>query len=283
MKVDFFNFYYFMYIFIAFTLCLLLYLILKNKTKKQQYTTLLIIVFLNLALHFMKLLFPPYRDALPGSIRKITPENICAVSTIVLPILFVLKNRKILNNYFFFISFCGGIGAIFIPTEALGKNPFVFDTIRFYICHIVLLIIPILLASLDLFKPTLKKTLWIPTMFILIETLILLNEIILIKIGFVNSSLKDFLDPNIRNSSLIFGPIKEMESFQGIITIFVPKIFTQNIFNIEGVGNFYWPVIWLIIPSFIYLPLVYILLCAIFNTNEIKTYIKELIKKRRYA
>ena len=73
------NIYYFLYIIIAFTLLIGIYLFLKNKTVKFQYRFILTMCFLNLALHFLKLLFPPYIDDLPASIRKVTFENICAI------------------------------------------------------------------------------------------------------------------------------------------------------------------------------------------------------------
>ena len=275
MNVKFFNGFYFLFIIIAIIICLSLYFILRNKTKKTKYIILLVIAFLNLGLHFAKLMFSPYKEDLPYSIRKVTGENICAFTTIVIPFILLFRKGEIIKNYFFFISFFGGLGALLVPTEALGKYPFTFDIIRFYLCHTVLLIIPILLSALDLFRPNLKVLIYMPLMFIIVETLIFLNEFILYKVGYISQDLTSFFSANERNSSLIFGPIKEMKSFEFIFRVFVPDIFKINFFNFPVDGTFYMPVIWLIIPAYIYISLGYFVICLIFNNKETRIILKK--------
>lgn len=262
------NIYYFLYIIIAFTLLIGIYLFLKNKTVKFQYRFILTMCFLNLALHFLKLLFPPYIDDLPASIRKVTFENICAISTLLLPFVYLYKKNKLLNNYFFFIAFIGGLLALFYPTEAMGKYPFTFDVIRFYYCHISLFLIPCLTGMLKLYIPEYKKLYTIPGMFIMVETIILINEVILCKVGFVSSTITEFFSRECRNSSFVFGPLPSFDKIAKIVTVFVPKIFTENIFNIQGLTTLYWPVIWLVIPSYIYLPIIYIAIISPFAHKQ---------------
>ncbi len=277
------NFYYFLFILISFALLSIFYFLLRNKSKKFQYNFLLTLCFLNLALHFAKLFFEPYRSDFPYSIRKVTFENICAISTLILPFVLLYKKNKVLNNYFFFISLAGGLGAIFYPTEAFNKNPFTFDVLRFYYCHITLFLVPSLAGSLNLYRPNYKKAYQIPIMFLTIETLILVNEFILLKTGLISSSLTEFFSREVRNSSFVFGPLPSFDKVANILLIFVPKIFTQNIFHIEGLDTFYFPVIWMIFPVFIYLPFVYELLILPFSYKDIIKDIKHFKSKKKLA
>ncbi|MDD3999672.1 MAG: hypothetical protein PHX62_02085 [Bacilli bacterium] len=264
------NLYYFLYWIFGIGMYSLFYFILRNKTKKTQYLVLLIILFANLVLHFCKLLFEPYRSGLPATIRKVTFENICAVTTLVIPWVFLYKKNKSLNNYILFISTIGGLAALIFPTEALGESPYAFDTIRFYLCHMILLIVPLLTITLNLYRPDIKKFWSIPIIFILFEYIILINELLLIKIGWVETNLASFLSREGRNNAFIFGPTSEFDSFSKIFTVFTPNIFTKDVFNINNGVDFYWPVIWLIIPAFIYFSIIYILFCIPFNNRRKK-------------
>lgn len=261
------NIYYFGFIFIAIILTYLLYLFLKNKTKDYIKLFLQIVLFANLGLHFCKLLFSPYFELLPNSIRKVTFENICAVSTLLFPFISLIKKEdSILKNYMYFIGILGGGLAILYPTEAFNKSPFTFDTIRFYICHYILFIVPLFSVLFGLIKLDYKKSIWIPICFIIIEIIILINEIILIKIGFVEcDNIAMFLDRDYRNSSFIFGPLSSFDNISKIITVFTPNVFKVDYFNINNGIDFYFPVLWLIIPAFIYLPIVNIIIGLPFN------------------
>ena len=251
------NFYYFFFIAIFVLILLVSFFILRKFTPEKQNRILLIVSFLNLALHFGKLLFEPYRSDLPISIRKVTFENICAVTTLLMPWVFLKWKQTKFGTYIFFIGIVGGLAALFFPTEAFQKDVWTFDVLRFYICHMTIAAVPILMGIFKLIRPN-RRDFWIaPVFFLAIECLILINEIVLIRIGFVDSDLAEFLDRDIRNSSFIFGPLSSFDKIAGILLIFVPKVFTRDVFFINGGIDFYWPVVWMIIPAFIYLPLVY--------------------------
>lgn len=273
------NFYYFLFIGIAAGLITGLYFILRNRSRKVQYNTLCVILFLNLGLHFIKLLFPPYRDEFPLSWEKITFINICAASTLLFPFLFLIKKQSVLHDYMYFIGFCGGFGALILPTEAIGK-PFTFDVIRFYLCHMTLVSVPLLAAMLGIYRPRLKKAWAIPVLFLAHETIILVNEIILVSTGLVKCTTAEFFDRAFRNSSFIFGPLPEADGIARIITVFVPRVFTQDLFGINNGVGFYWPVVWLIIPAFLYLPIVYTVIAAPFAR---KKRLRSAMKKRKPA
>lgn len=274
------NFYYFFFIGIATGVITGLYFLLRNRSRKVQYNTLCVILFLNLGLHFIKLLFPPYRYEFPQSWEKITFINICAASTLLFPFIFLIKKHTVLHDYMYFIGFCGGFGALILPTEAIGKSPFVFDVIRFYLCHMTLISVPLLAAMLNVYRPRLEKAYAIPLLFLAHETIIFINEIILVSSGLIECTTAEFFDRAFRNSSFIFGPLPEADGIAGIITILVPRVFTQDLFGINGGVGFYWPIVWLVIPALIYLPLAYIILAAPFSR---KKRIRSAMKKQLQA
>ena len=265
------NGYYFLFIGLAILLIVAGYFLLKNKSYKFKYNTLLIILFLNLALHFIKMAFEPARSNLPGAWRNVTFDNICASSTLVFPFLFLQKKYKFLHDYMFFIGCCGGIAALAYPTGALGNSPIVFESLRFYFCHTVLIGVPMLSAMLGIHKPRLSlKRFWvIPTCFLVHETVILLNEIFLVKVGLVETDLANFLSAGgERNASFVFGPWPKFSGFAKVLTIFTPSFMCKDIFMINGGVDFYWPVLWMVFPVFIYFPILNAILSCPFWLPE---------------
>ncbi len=281
MQIQLLNGYYFLYIGIAIFLLVGLYVVLRHRT--DAYLILQIIAFLNLGIHFCKLLIEPYRSGLPDTLRKVTPENICAVSTLLLPFVLMLKDGKI-KNYFFFISFIGGCAAMFYPMEALGKEAFALDTIRFYICHMILFFIPVLATLLGYFQFSYdwKAILSVPILFLVVECIILANEYVLRWIGFVNPDWSIFYNRMDRNSSFIFGPLPALDDiYQVIMDVMVPRCFKTDYFGITKDGVFYFPVFWMTLPVFVYFPILYTIVYGIFRLLSRLGDVKDSVLKKR--
>jgi hypothetical protein len=277
------NSWYYIFLLTGILLGLAVYFALKNRSQETKYRVLLIILFCNLGLHFAKLLFEPYFSQLPKTFRKITFENICAVSTLIFPWIFLYRKSKSLNCYLFFIGIIGGLAAHLYPTEAIDKPVFAFDTLRFYACHWTLIAVPVLAAVLGVIKLDYKQAWKIPLFFLAIETIIFINEIIVVRLGWIDSTRETFFDRDWRNNSFVFGPKTEFDAFTPFLKIFVPDVFTKDVFGINGGIDFYWPVVWMILPSLIYLPIIYLLLSLPFTYRKIwkdgKTLICKLQKK----
>ena len=118
------------------------YLILKNKSSKTKYIATLIPLILSFIIHFLKLLIPEYRNNLPSSIISITPETICAISTLTFPFIYISKNQK-LKDYMVVIGIISGTLTLLIPTEIQGYSIFNIETIRFFFAHLVILMSPL--------------------------------------------------------------------------------------------------------------------------------------------
>jgi len=262
--IKMFNVYYFMYLIIAviFTVSAIKFLKTKNDPFKRKFIYGLILF--NFAIHFLKILIFPYNDPyfVEHRIVKVSFENICAVSVLIYPFLYLSKN-KILREYMILVALLSGILALTIPVDVFSntfnavditgiyvKTAFQIETIRFYTTHYILFLSAFLLLYFRLDTITMKNAKWMPWMLLGVLFILYLNEWVLSLFDFVPSGI-DMYDPDGRNPSLIFG-VKNLDALSGIgqaVKIFVPKMFTINPFTGD---TFFWPVMWLFFPVMIY-------------------------------
>lgn len=239
-------------------------LILRKKGQETQNKVLLILAFINLAIHFLKLLIPQYKDDLPISYRKITFENICATTTIMMPFIMLCKN-KIMKDYLFYIGLLGGLAALIYPTEAFGRSLQELDVIRFYICHMLLFIVPFYMVFFGIHELSIKRVPLFPLVFLVVECLILANEVILMEAGFVDfRGNVGFMDYNYRNSNFIFGPTENLKELSDkLIEPLVPEFFKTVPAGAYKGEVKYIPVLWMLVPCFIYFTAIGGLLCLL--------------------
>ena len=278
MTMDFWNFWYILSLCLLVILPLMLYLILRGKSEKTIKYTLLIIAFLNFALHFLKILHPDYLKNIEDSLIKISLENICAISTVFLPFAMMCKN-KVIKTYLYFISFVGGLMAIIITTDPVGRNIFEFNTIRYYFCHYVLMTVPTVSLLTKEFKPQFKTAIWMPFMFLLGQTIILVNELVLWGTGLIDHNITTFFSPYYHNPSFVFGP---NETFKWTVETFgflVPTVFKTNVFGIEGLTDCYMPVLWTAVPVIVAFPIFYTVLTLPFTYHEVIDFINRRKQK----
>lgn len=279
MHVEIGNFYYFLYFVFAFLITIGLILFLKNKDDRYKEKVITILLFSAFFLHFIKLLFYPYNDLYPDSIRKVTFENICAVSTLVFPFFFLAK-KKVLLDYMIVIGIASGLAAYIYPTEAIfdtfdsiyfgRKGAFSFDVIRFYYAHLIIFLAPFLIGYFKLHVFSFKRVYLLALMILGTITLIYINEWVLLQLGWIDPS--SFYDVDIRNSSFVFG-IPEHYQHVGVLFDFFVFDFLK-VHPITG-EPFYWPVIWFIIPIFIWTPvLAFISNMPFYVRNQIIKYKK---------
>ena len=278
--VEYFNLYYYLYIALAFGLLIGLYFLLRprsgvssSKSKKTSTIVLFGFLFFGFVLHFLKLTFEPYREWMPHAIRTITPENLCAVSVLVFPWFFLSKN-KILKDYMFYMGIMSGLGATFIPIDAIGYHALDFETMRFYFSHIILWVVPLLMVLLKLHTLDYKRIIKIPFLVYFVMCIILVNEIILTGAGFVH--INHLYSNEIRNSALIFGPLMDVEFLGKLFTPLTPNLFLTVPIGANAGAVYYWPIVWLIIPFYIYFCLLSLLLALPFDYKNIKKDISAL-------
>ncbi len=276
MIVELFSLAYFIPIFIAVILTTSFIFLFKNKDDTTKNRIIIILLFFNLTLHFVKLFFIPYRNNFPQSLRTITFENICAVSTIIFPFIYLTK-KKPLRDYMYYLGLLGGIAALIMPTEALNKDLFTFDVIRFYITHTILMMAPILMVKYKQHTLNYRKVWQSVLIFFGVLTLIMINKLILSWIGLFD--IKLFFSRHYRNNSFVFGPTKEFDAFSNNFFMpFVPKFLRTNYFNID-VDQFFFPVLWLFFPVFIYFTPIFLLFGLPFTYKQIINDIMRLFRR----
>ena len=272
------NIYYIFSLVILFAIPTILYFILRNRSEKTIKYTLLGMAIFNFLLHFLKILHPSYLAELEHSLIRMTVENICALTTVVLPFAMLCKNKTI-KGYFYLIGLLGGLMAVIFTTEPKGHLIYEFNSMRYYVCHYILFAVPILAVTLKEFEPDFKSSIWMPLMFFGGQTIILLNELFLHTVGLVNHTIESFLSGDFRNAAFVFGPNTEFKWIVDKFSFLVPEIFTKNIFGIEGVGDFYWPVVWLLVPVVLFFPLFYFLITLPFTYGDVKEFVSDIKKK----
>lgn len=268
-KVKVGNGFYFLYIGIAAIIFLLLFLLLRKKSRKTAHIVLTALLFANFALHFLKQAFPPYIDRFPSWLIKSTMTNLCSVSTVLVPFIYLFGKQNILHDYVFFIGALGGLAGIFYPTEAIGQPPFVFDTIRFYFCHITLAVVPITAAALGVYRPRLKRFWAIPLLFLAWQAIICANDYFLIAVGLLKGKFSDLLDAGYYNSSFTFGVHPDFAWAAKVFDPLVPRFLRTDAFGLNGGVDFYFPVLWLTVPSFVFLIPIYILISSPFWVADV--------------
>ena len=247
--VQFFNFYYFLYLGLAVGVLIGLFLLLRNRSERTINVVLFSILMANFALHFLKLFADFYQERMPWVIRAVTPENICAVSVLIFPFFFLSKN-KLLRDYIYYIGLISGIGATLFPIDVIAYNAFEFETIRYYVAHSLIWIVPLLMVMLKTHTLEYKRILRVPLIALSVLCLILINEVILTGIGLVRHDI--LFSYEFRNAALIFGPNPAIPFVGTMFLPLTPEIFTVIPFGENAGTTFYWPIIWMIIPAYIY-------------------------------
>lgn len=276
MTVEFFNLYYFIYIFIAIISTILLYNAFKEKSHKTKSIVVFTLLLINFALHFLKVLFPPYSLDPMYALKNVWAINICAVSVLVFPFIFISKN-KMWKDFMFYLGVISGFLALIIPTEALGESPILFDTIRFYIAHAIIIIAPLLMVLFKVHTINYKRIWKMPFCMMTYMLFIICNQVLQSELGIVGLRGNDILAIGYSNHSLIWGPGDDV--FGRFFTIFTPDFMkTIPVGAVEGAEK-YWPFFWIIPGITVYFLVLPFLIILPSQKKEIKQDLQNLFYK----
>lgn len=264
MMVQLFNLWYFFFIIFSALIIIGLYFILKNKSNKTKKIVLLSILFFNLALHFLKLLFPPYSMNLDKGMHDVWFVNICSTSVLLFPFIFLSKS-KTAKDYMVYLGIVSGFLALLYPTEAINKSVATFDLWRFYACHIIIFAVPLLTVLLKLHKLDVKRIWKMPICVSAMLLFIICNQILQSELGIIALRSDDIFNVNYANPSLIWGPT------DGVAVMF--SWLTPNFMKTIPWGEFagqpkYWPFFWLLPGVIFYFILLPLILCLIFDFKD---------------
>ncbi len=276
MTVELLNFYYFFFIVAAFAILIGLYFALRNRSERIKTIVVFALLLSNLILHFLKIHFPPYSTDPNKAARDIWFINICAVSVLTFPIFYISKN-KTLKDYMFYLGALSGLLALVYPTEALGKE-LVFDVWRFYYCHIVIFVAPILMVLLKIHELDYRRIWRIPFVMSAVLLFIMVQQVLQAELGIISLRSDDFFDINVHNPSLIWGPGNK--EVAGIIKVFTPDFLTKVPFGEFKGETKYWPFFWMLPFMTIVFAVFPFLMCLPWEWEHIVSDFQKLFKKK---
>ena len=273
--VKLFNFWYFFFIIASGLSIVGIYFLLKNKSQKTQKAVLLAMLFFNLALHFLKLTFPPYSTDPNKAMRDVWFINVCATSVLFFPFIFISKS-KTAKDYMVYLGLISGFLALLYPTEALNKSVLTFDLWRFYACHYIIFAVPLLTVLLGLHKLDVKRIWKTPLCMSATLLFIICNQILQSELGIISLRNQDMFNVNFHNPSLIWGPT------DGVAVIF--SWLTPNFMKTIPWGEFagqpkYWPFFWMLPGVILYFILIPFIICLIFDFSGTKENFVSLFNK----
>lgn len=143
-----------LYLLSCILICIIFYFLFRNKSKKTQKISILTILLTAFILHFLKLLTPEYKNNLPSSLISITPETLCAASTLIFPFIFISKNEK-LKDYMLIFGTISGLATLLIPADLVGSYDWI-EITRFFFAHLTIFICPFFMFIFNIHKPTRK-------------------------------------------------------------------------------------------------------------------------------
>ncbi len=269
MNVQFFNAWYFLFLFLSLAGFAGLYLLLRNRRQKTIKIVLFSLLVFALVLHFLKGFYPPYSVDHARHLRDSWFVNICGANIGLFPFLFLCKNKHI-KDYMFYIGVLSGLIAVFYPIEPVLKPnqaAEALDVVRFYIHHNLLWYVPLLMVLLKVHKLEYRRVWSTPVIFLLVMLFIMLNQIFQSELGYIGLRGDDIHDVPYVNNSMIWGPDGNLSK---LIEWACPDFFKTIPVGPHAGEAKYWPWFWLIVPCFVILTPLCFLISMIFDFGSLK-------------
>ena len=260
--VHFGNFFYFLAIFSLFFGTAALLFLCRRFGKAFAKKLLLIILWANFALHFLKQFLPAYIAKWPWGLADSAFPNLCAVLIFIAPFIFMFGNVY-LKDYLFYIGSISALLVYFVPTGAMRyetyplgfADPEYFaETMRFYICHFPLVACSLIMVDQGFHTLDYHRLWAVPIMFCAILTLVALNAFFFGPILKLQNYPHDIFGPDgllnrfsehqeVANQSMAFGPQPNVDkALSWAYPFMIPGL---QYFYVDG-ERIFTPVIWLL-------------------------------------
>ena len=166
---------YFFYNILIALICVGFYFLMRNKSDKAKYYTILTLLIIGIFVHFSKLLIPEYQNTMPDSIIEVTLSSPCAISALTFPFIYLSKN-KTLKDYLVVFGILSGVATLLFPLDIQGKSMFDIDVVRFYVAHLIILLTPLFTYIFKIHTLTKKWIKHTILLFLLVLLIIVINN-----------------------------------------------------------------------------------------------------------
>ena len=166
---------YFFYNILIALICVGFYFLMRNKSEKAKYYTILTLLIIGIFVHFSKLLIPEYQNTMPDSIIEVTLSSPCAISALTFPFIYLSKN-KTLKDYMVVFGIISGVATLLFPLDIQGKSMFDIDVVRFYVAHLIILLTPLFTYIFKIHTLTKKWVKHTILLFLLVLLIIAINN-----------------------------------------------------------------------------------------------------------
>lgn len=280
MRVDMFSFAYFLSLFVCIGATILLYFILRKRSDRTKKIVLFLLLLIGLVWHFLKALYFPYNEDKNLLYANIWFVNICGAHIAFFPFMFLSKSDKA-KDYMFYMGFLSGLLSLLYPMEVIRKTNqslYVIDIIRFYYHHTMIMAVPLLMVLLNLHKLSYKRVWAVPFYAIMMGGFIIINQVLQSELGYIAMRGTNINVVSYPNHSMIWGPFNE--PFAKIFEVLCPKIFKTIPVGAHAGEPKYWPLIWLVVPAFVYFIPIAFLVSLIFDWKNFALDMKKIFKKK---
>ena len=233
---------YFFDIFVAIAFVCGLYFWFKNKSEKAKRRLLLALMIFNFLQHILKSFIYPHLWG-EGFTGLNTAYNMCAFLILSTPFIY-LFGSELWKNFIVYLGTASGAVAILVPYWFTVDTAFTWEAIRFYLCHILLILTSILPLLFGIYKINWRKCWRLPFLFFLALIIIVFNEIICFVTGLFDGGSDLFAYLKSVNPCWTFGPFESFEWVGDFIAPFTPDVF------LPSVAGDYVPILWFALPLY---------------------------------
>ncbi len=152
--LNIFSVYHFIWLLLIPTIIFATYYLLKNKEEKVKYWFLFSLTLLAWVIHFSRYFLDPEFKT-----YKLFFVDLCGFSTMIYPFIFLLKH-KVLKDYMYYLGAVFAFLSLAYPNTIEGDPLFVYNTIRFFFAHLILVMVPVLLVLWKMHTPNIKNLGW---------------------------------------------------------------------------------------------------------------------------